>query len=56
MAVRRLSEIELRREGAAILLDLQDEAGARLTFIVEEEQLDLLADHIDDLLGAGTGD
>lgn len=43
-------------EEGSYVLTLEDAAGAVVRFVADEEQLDVLADLIDDALGTGSRD
>ncbi len=53
-APRRLARFAVEAAGGDYLLVLEDAAGAVVRFVAEAEQLDVLADLIDDALGTGS--
>ncbi len=53
---RSLSRFAVAPAGEGFLLTLEDAAGAVIRFAATEEQLDVLADLIDDALGTAAED
>lgn len=53
---RSLGRFAVEPAGDGFLLTLEDGAGAVVRFAATEEQLDVLADLIDDALGTAAGD
>ena len=53
---RTLARFSVSREGGAYRLAFEDGAGATVSFLATEEQLDVLADLIDDALGTASDD
>ena len=53
---RTLSRFAVEAAGEGYLLTLEDAAGAVVRFTASEEQMDVLADLIDDALGTAEAD
>ena len=50
MAAKKLSRFEIRGSGQEFTLHIQDDAGNELEFTASRDQLDVIADHLDDML------
>jgi len=51
-----LEHLTIEPKGGGFEMQIEDAAGGALAVTATEEQLDILADRIDDLLGADPGD